>query len=328
MRRHRELQREYRAATKLAEQQQAAQHKAAEKLAEQQQAAHEVAMYESYIALLMSVHKDCGDRWDWHAIATAWPPPAPGMKNAHEITAREQAAAYKPSFLDRMFGRDKQKAEALQQAIEHAKAADLQVYSDEVRQHQSAHHLWNVQRMLAQGVLAHDPAAYMAALDQAAPFGELAAFKTRIRVADARPDVVVLACDMMDEEIVPSEELKLTAAGKLSTKDMPATRYWALYQDHVCACAIRVAREVFAVLPIQRAIVNVNSVHLNTSTGHHEPVTILAVHFVRTTLEQLNFAAIDPSDAMSNFNRRMKFKKTAGFEPVEPITVEEQWVSA
>ena len=327
MRRNRELQREYKEAAKFAEQQQAAQSKEAAKFAEQQQAAHEVAMYENYIELLMSVHKDCGDRWDWHALATAWPPAPPGMRNTQEITARQLAAAYKPGFLDRMLGRDKQRAEALQQAIEHAKAEDLHVYSNEVRQHQHAHYLWSVQRMLAERILAQDPSAYVTALDQASPFEELAAFKTRIRVTDARPDVVVLGCDVMGEEIVPSEELKLTASGKLSTKNMPAGRYWALYQDHVCACAIRVAREIFAVLPIQRAIVNVNSVHLDTSTGHHQPVTFLAVHFARTVLEQFNFAAIDPSDALRNFPNRMKFKKTAGFEPVEPITTEEQWVS-
>ncbi|MBI5161247.1 MAG: DUF4236 domain-containing protein, partial [Micrococcales bacterium] len=126
---------------------------------------------------------------------------------------------------------------------------------------------------------------------------------------------------------VPKEELKLTAGGKVSNKDMPAGRYWALYQDHVCSCAMRMARETFAVLPVSRAIVNVRATRLDSSTGHPGSVTLLGVNFLRDVVGRLNLATIDPSDSMKNFPHRMKFKKTAGFEPVEPLTADEQWVA-
>jgi hypothetical protein len=87
------------------------------------------------------------------------------------------------------------------------------------------------------------------------------------------------------------------------------------------------AREAFAVLPVSRAVVNIGPVQVNTQTGHKEPATFLAVHFARDILNKLNLGQIDPSDSMKNFPNRMKFKKTAGFEPVQPMTLDEQWIT-
>ena len=108
---------------------------------------------------------------------------------------------------------------------------------------------------------------------------------------------------------------------------MAAGKYWALYQDHVCSCALRIARETLAVLPVSRVLVNVRATRLDSSTGHPGVVTLLGVNIVREILGRLNLATIDPSDSMKNFPHRMKFKKTAGFEPVEPVTTDEQWVT-
>src|SRR4051794_3444737 len=66
MRRHRELvvqRREHAKASALME-----------KEAARQQASDEVEEYDNYIAMLTSVHGDCGDRWDWRAVATMAPP--------------------------------------------------------------------------------------------------------------------------------------------------------------------------------------------------------------------------------------------------------------
>jgi len=100
---------------------------------------------------------------------------------------------------------------------------------------------------------------------------------------------------------------------------MPKTKYWALYQDHVCSAAIRVARELFHLLPIARTYVHVAAEMLNTATGHSGPETVLSVEFDRDRLLGLNFDRIDASDAVESFRHAMNFKKTAGFSPVETL---------
>lgn len=237
------------------------------------------------------------------------------------------ARELQPGFFERLFGGAKKRVAALQQAVQVARAADDQVHADAMRSYQEEFASWNTMRGLAGRMIQRDASAYSDALAAAGAFDELSDFQTRVAVSDAQPDAVVFTCTMTDDEIVPREEVKLTATKKLTTKAMAASRFWTLYQDHVCSAALRVASEAFAVLPVSRAVVNIGPVAVNTQTGHREPSTYLAVHVQRDSLQRLNLIQIDPSDSMKNFPHRMKFKKSSGFEPVEPMTLDEHWVT-
>ncbi len=122
--------------------------------------------------------------------------------------------------------------------------------------------------------------------------------------------------------------MKFSASGKRSQKDVPAGKYWTIFHEHVCSCALRVALETFAVIPVRRCIVNIARKTLDVSTGHPIRQTIFAIHIAREDLDRLNLDAIDPSAAMKHFPHRVAFKKTTGFEEVEPITSDEQWASS
>lgn len=54
-------------------------------------------------------------------------------------------------------------------------------------------------------------------------------------------------------------------------------------------------------------------------TGNLEEKMVLSVAIPRDIFEKLNFETLDPSDSMSNFVYRMKFKKTQGFSAIERI---------
>jgi len=53
-----------------------------------------------------------------------------------------------------------------------------------------------------------------------------------------------------------------------------------------------------------------------TATGHIAEKPILFVIIPEKTLTRLKLAKIDPSDALGNFEHRMIFKKTSGFDPI------------
>jgi hypothetical protein len=122
------------------------------------------------------------------------------------------------------------------------------------------------------------------------------------------------------EDVIPSDIKTLIKTGKVSTKKMPKSQFYELYQDYICSCALRVSREIFAVLPTAMVIVNANGELLNSKTGHMEECTLLSVAIPRETIEKLNIDAIDPSDSLSNFVHNMSFKKTSGFGAVEKLT--------
>jgi hypothetical protein len=62
---------------------------------------------------------------------------------------------------------------------------------------------------------------------------------------------------------------------------------------------------------------------LDFATGHLREQTILSVGMPRSTLEHLNFAALDPSDAMTVFPHRMGFKRSQGFSAIPPLASSE-----
>jgi len=312
VRRHRDLQKQYR---ELAKQ------------SAQAQAAYEVQEFENYLDLVVSLHKDRGDVWSWETVASAGPPAAPQPGSRHEAHARHELEAYAPGFFERLFGGAKRHTSELEVALAQAQNADRAEFAQATQAHQAAYALWEYRRRLAARLLNRETAAYPEALQHAGAFDELSSFETQVTITEAEPTAIVLTCRTNSTSPVPTEELKLTAAGKVSTKAMAGGRFWALHQDFVCSTALRAAGEALAVLPIERVVVNVGSVQTNTATGHPEFFTSLAAHFARTALLRLNLAQVDASDSMKNFQHRMKFKKTSGFEYVEPMTLQENWVS-
>jgi hypothetical protein len=82
---------------------------------------------------------------------------------------------------------------------------------------------------------------------------------------------------------------------------------------------LRVAREIFALLPFESVIVTAVGDVVNTQTDHLEEKPLLSVAIPRRTLTRLDLNTIDPSDSMKNFVHRMDFKKNKGFMVVEKI---------
>ena len=209
------------------------------------------------------------------------------------------------------------------QAITAARVADAATTAA----FQETHQFWQTNVALAPLVLRRDLEGCRRALLHAAAFEDIEEFASTVILERVSESIATLSCTIRDDEIIPTEEVKVTAAGKLSVKEMAIGKYWALFQDHVCSSALRIAREVFAVVGTERVVVNMRIVRNDPSTGHRGPVTVLGANFSRTDVGRLNLSAIDPSDAMKNFPHRMKFKKTMGFDAVEPMTDDEQWVS-
>ncbi|KYD08249.1 hypothetical protein B4135_3451 [Caldibacillus debilis] len=120
-----------------------------------------------------------------------------------------------------------------------------------------------------------------------------------------------------NRSVVPAKELSLTKTGKLSEKKMAKGKYFQLYQDYVCSCTLRIAREFFHLLPLKDVLVNVYDEAPADSEADFG--CILSVRFPREKIESLNFFNIDCSDTIEQFEHRMKFLKTKDFKFVEEI---------
>lgn len=287
-------------------------YKQQQKMAALEQARYEVEVFENRIDVLTSVHKECGPVWDWETIARSTPPFAFGSEvGPREALATAALQAYTPGFFDKLFRRVEKKRAGLEADIETARLQDQKEYED-----------WKELYDTAGKIVQGDVQTYIDVINTLSPFEDIAALGSTFEIK-VRKDRAEVTLKVHSHDVLPAESKSLTKTGKLSTKPMPKTRYFELYQDYVCSCVLRFAREMFALLPLENVYVHAVGDNLNSATGQEEETTILSVQFPRATLESLNFDYIDCSDSMSNFVHNMKFKKTKGFEPVQQLSWEE-----
>jgi hypothetical protein len=282
-----------------------------------------VRLYENQIELVSSVHKECGAEWDWCAVRSAPPPAPPERGDRHEREARGALAAYSPSVWDRLFRRVEAKRAALQDAVAEARRRDKQDYKVAVEEYQEAKADWEDSRRQAERILSGDSSAYAEAIRETSPFRDIAALGSAITFTFPASAVIQAELRVNGEKVIPPEIVSQLKTGKLSAKPMPKARFYEIYQDYVCGCALRVARELFALLPVKMVIVTALGEVLNSQTGHLEQKAVLSVAVLRDTARRIQWETIDPSDTMRNFVHRMCFKKGKGLFPVEPIRLSE-----
>jgi len=275
--------------------------------------------YENRIQLLKSLHQECSEPINWHKVNLSPEPTKPVRNNINELNAIEELENYDPGFIDRLFKIDVKKRIELNHNIENAKQIDDKEFRIAVNNYKNDLQEWLELKELSTNIIGKDLKAFLRALEIVDPFSEIKEIGSLITFK--MDDVESIEVDLFvnDTKIIPSQEKVLLKSGKLSIKEIPKAKYNEFYQDYVCSCVLRVAREVFALLPIKKVYISANANMLNPKTGYTEVQSLLSIFIPRETLDKLNFDLIDPSDSMSNFNHNMKFKKTSGFEPVTKI---------
>ena len=182
-----------------------------------------------------------------------------------------------------------------------------------------AYNEWKTLNELSLKVIEGDVDAYLAVVAEMAPFDDLLEYGSGFEVGTEDPTEMSVEFQVKSADVVPDYSLSLLASGEISEKPLSKSAYFDLVQDYVCSTAIRVARDTFALLPVQTCKVHAVDVVLNSATGNDEEVTILSVAIDRDKLAQINMDRIDPSDALDALGCRMSFKKTTGFSPVNRV---------
>jgi O6-methylguanine-DNA--protein-cysteine methyltransferase len=292
-----------------------------QKLQEIKNAQQAVADWEDYVETLQSIHKNCTTPVDWNQIKNTNKPIEPILESKHEIIAINKLENFKPSFFDKLFGLTQKKINRLKDLLKQAKAKDNKEYDVNYKEYLDELNNWQELQEISNGIKNKETDFYKKALQYFDPFSDIGELGTQISFGFEQNYIDIdLHVNSLDN--IPNYELKQTSTGKLSKKNMPKTRFNELYQDHICSASMRVAREVFAYLPIDYARINAVAKIVNTKTGHLEEQPILSVIFPPQTINSLNLETIDPSDSMQNFVHNMNFSKTKGFSAVEKAELE------
>ena len=304
----REQQRQAREAAKKFKEQQ--------KLKEIQNAQQAVSDWENYVETIQSLHKNCTEPVDWKQIENTTKPNEPVLESKNEIIAQNKVDNFKPSFLDKLFGSTQKKVNRLNNLLDQAKLKDKKEYDISYKEYLDELNNWQELQEINTGIKNKETDSYKKALQYFNPFSDIGELGTQISF-NFEQNYIDIDLHVNSLDVIPDYELKQTSTGKLSKKDMPKTRFNELYQDHICSASMRIAREVFAYLPIDYARINAVAKIVNTKTGHLEEQPILSVIYPPETIDSLNLETIDPSDSMQNFVHNMNFNKAKGFSVVE-----------
>jgi hypothetical protein len=287
--------------------------KEAAKLSAMEQARLEVETYDNALDVLLSVHKEQTDPVDWLTIASYLPPVLPRRQSHNELKAR-QRLAINPSMPD---------ADA---TLEQTRQQDEREYQEAVQSHAEENAEWVQLSSLATRVLQGVAGAYIEAIEKLSPFTELAGIGSSLHFTVHNPRLIEVVLTTNGRQAIPAEVKILTSSGKVSVKAMPKPRFIDIYQDYICGCVLRVARELFALLPIETLLISASAETLDTTTGKTVERPFLSVAIPRATLNVLNFDRLDPSDSILSMTHRGDLKasrKTGDFESITPLTVSE-----
>jgi hypothetical protein len=100
------------------------QNKERAKLSAMEQARLEVETHENKLEVLLSVHKEQGEIWDWLALAASMPPPCPQKNSNHEFKTKQLMLVSTPP-----------QREAAEAAIGEARLRDEQTFKESSQSH-------------------------------------------------------------------------------------------------------------------------------------------------------------------------------------------------
>lgn len=278
---------------------------------------------ENYIKYVTNLHVKCdSQKVDWEAISKKNPPLEPKRLDTYESKAQYKYNNYKPSIIDKVFRMGSRRKDRLWNSIEESVKKDEKEYLEKLKLYHDEYSQWEIENKLALGLIEKNPKVYKEAVQKFWPFIKLADVCLAMKTSVYESGELALNLIVKNDDIIPKNKHSLRQSGTLLTKTISKGEHNCLYQDYVCSCVLRIAAELFIILPIERVLINANSDLLNLATGYVEEQTVLSVIIMRKTLVELNLANLEASPAMKNFIHVMDFKKMTGFKPVAPMSID------
>ena len=283
------------------------------KLSSLEQARLEVEAHENALEVLLSVYKEQSAPFDWGGFASALPPHEPPKLARHELA----------TLLRRAVSGAVPHVEDGKATVEEARLLDEREHDAAREDYEKDFAQWERMRSLARRVLAGEERAYSEAVSEFSTLSEIANLGSSIGMSVRGSKLIECALKVSGRDAIPAEVKSLTAAGKLSVKAMPKAQFHEIYQDYVCGCVLRLAREVFALLPAETVLVTATVDGIDARTGHAAELPVLSVAIPRAVAARLDFERLDPSDSLENFLHRgdvMASRKSGEFAPIVPLT--------
>ncbi|NNJ55807.1 MAG: hypothetical protein HKP14_06730 [Bacteroidia bacterium] len=270
-----------------------------------------LAAWKSYVTNIQSVHKNCIESVDWDRIQRSRKPREPRKTRTHEFEAQFQLQNYTPSVLDKFSRSIQKKINRLKRNIDLAKIKDREEndlrygrFLDDLRN-------WEVLQDIANGIQKNKTVSYNNALQYFKPFDIIQEYGDDI-IYSFSENALEIELHVCTEKIIPKYELIQSESGKVYKRMLTTSKMQELYQNHVYSSSLKIAREVFAYLPLKQVIVNTINTN-NSILSSTKAQTDFSVSFDSKTIGKLNTDEIETTDDMFHFVDSMQENSSPAF---------------
>jgi hypothetical protein len=269
----------------------------------------EVEKFEARLKSLLSMHIQQGGKWDWVKLATLLPPPYPSRFNTNRLRALQTQLVWTAASIN-----------VPQDFITAAEREDETTFQTTCQGYYNWHGDFQDTRQVAYRVTRGEIDAYYEVLQRMGPFASIEKLGSTVDFIFHNNKIAECTIAVHGMNVIPTKEKTLTKRGKLSIKKMTRARFHELYQDYVCGCILRVAREMFALLPLEYVLV-IAKADIGDPPAEHP---VMSVIFPSKIMDEVDFESIDPSNCVENYVHRGDFKasrQSEAFRAIVPLTV-------
>jgi len=276
--------------------------------------------YDEYVNSIISLHKSSSEALNWEYLVAAPEPKLPLRKADNQLIAESACRSFKPSLIDKLLGQGKQKHKVLVARSQEAKQQDDLIYNCTLKEFKTDLVDWTKIQAVSQGVISRDPFSYEEAIEFFNPFFHVTVLGVLLNYK-VMGDAIVVSMKMDAKEIVPDFVPNKVPSGKAKLANMQDAEFHILFYSFLCSCALRIARETFALLPVEHLILNVFERNSSVKEDGEGGRAILSVKFTPGQINGLDFSSEDCAALLKSFPHYLSFSASAGFEEVEPMTI-------
>lgn len=268
-----------------------------------------VEWYDNQLDWIETIHQTCGEAILWDVIAASPPSFRRGEPGPKEKLAAQNLADFKPTRMQKLLKQDIIIKQELENQVAVARDLDQQDYQE-----------WKRLSDFARDILDGNRTAYLRVLEEMAPLEDLIILGSGLEFSASHAAAVEVELDVNSEQVIPREVRKLTDGGSVEVTLMDVSDRNELERKYICGSVLKIACEMFALLPLERVLVHARDTKINSLTGQEEYVTVLSIQFERGVLTAVDLQQEACLQLLDHFPHHIQFDPASGFKPVEKLS--------
>lgn len=289
-----------------------------QKVALERSNARDIEELETYINQVTSLHHETVDVWDWVEVAKRPKPKADAEEWMKSDAIRQQLTRHDGRFVQWLQGKGHETRAALDRAMEIARTLNQTQLLARLEPYHADFVRWETEQIAAHGLLNGDDTIILSVIRQQQTLSRIHKLGRELGFSVQNGDVHAVLT-LHDLSIVPDFQFKYLPSGKLTEVKMPREKMLKLYRAYVASAALKVASDLFALLPHKEVFVSCIGSMFDPATEREEKWPVLSVKYGRERVKLLDMEKTDPVAALKLFEHAETFHPVNGMARVIPI---------